>query len=675
MTAPNPQSEWMSHAKAQRRKEEDRIGLRKASLTYFFAPLRLCVKYPVLLFWLAGVAVADEAAKTEPPLYDSDREHWAYVSPRRPPAPKVADEAWCRTPIDRFILAKLEAAGLQPAADADPATLLRRAKFDLTGLPPTVAEVDEFIKPRPSVAEPDRDQRSRLNNDTYAALVDLLLASHEHAERQAQHWLDLARYADTDGYEHDNVRPEAWRYRDWVIAAFAKNMPLDEFIRLQIAGDELQPDDVNAAIATGFLLCGPDMPDLNRQDERRSMVLNEITGTVGSTLLGLTLGCAECHDHKFEPYSQADFYRFRACFETASFLSRGRKEEDAAKDDERPDAMRVFREQTQEPAKNFLLVRGDFQRPGAELVAGFPRVANPKGATIKSMLASSQTSLGEGSGRRTALARWLTQPDHPLVPRVLVNRIWQQYFGRGLVGTPSDFGYLGDEPTHAELLDWLAVELVDHDWDVRHIERLIVTSSVYRQASRGTKPENVKLLAGFPRRRLDGEQLRDAMLAASGKLSERRGGPGIMTPLPREVTATIRKDHWKVDADEENHRRRSIYLFVRRNLRLPMLDAFDRPDTITSCPRRNSSTTALQSLVLLNSDFAAQAADDLAKRLRATAPKDVARQITLAYQTCLTRRPSQQEVHDAQALITSDPKGLRDFCLALFNLNEFAYLD
>jgi len=653
-----------------------------------------------VIIWFVGlpsVWAVDEAAKTEIPLNDSDREHWAFVPPVRSPLPEVKNAAWCRTPIDRFILAQLEAAGLQPAPPADAATLLRRVTFDLTGLPP----------------KPEALQR----NETYEAYVDRLLASDAYAQRQAQHWLDLARYADTDGYEHDNVRPEAWRYRDWVIDAFRRNLPLDEFLRLQIAGDELRPDDADAAIATGFLLCGPDMPDLNRQDERRSMVLNELTGTVGATLLGLQLGCAQCHDHKFEPLSQADFYRLRACFETATFLSRGRSEEDGDREDAKPDAWRVFRETASPWPTSHMLVRGDFSRPGPEVEPGFPRVANPMQVSLTnagwlgsstaspqnqstgSSLRSTPATPTQGSGRRTALAAWLTRPDHPLTARVLVNRVWQQHFVEGLVRTPSDFGYLGDAPSHPELLDWLAWHFVQgsgergegrdvaseshpsplaaHPWSLKDLHRLIVTSTAYRQA--GAKPSasdpTNRLLSHFPRRRLDGEELRDAMLAVGDRLSDRRGGPGVMPPLPTELLSAIRKDHWKTSPDEEDHRRRSIYLFVRRNLRLPLLDAFDRPDTIASCPRRNRSTTAPQSLVLLNSEFADDAAAELAKSLRDRAGSDVAKQIELAFRACLGRSPTTEETADAMMLVKSNDDGIVDFCLALFNLNEFAYVD
>ncbi|MBA4015787.1 MAG: hypothetical protein C0483_01225 [Pirellula sp.] len=632
-----------------------RVCCRRSS-SFAFASLRLGANLFLLL--ATAIVIADEAAKTEPELNDSDREHWAYQTPKRAALPEVRDAAWCRTPVDRFILAALEGAKLQPAESAAPAVLLRRVTFDLTGLPPTPEEIAAFER-----------------SGDYEAVVDRLLASRAYAERWAQHWLDVARYADSDGYEHDIARPEAWRYRDWVIDALDRDLSIDDFLRLQLAGDELRPDEPQAAVATGFLLCGPDMPDLNRQDERRSMVLNEMTGTVGSALLGLQVGCAQCHDHKFEPISQADFYRLRACFETADFLSQARKEDDSEKD-VTSEKWRVFRASKKVGEPSRLWVRGDFTRPGPTLDAGYPRVANLM--NVSSTSSSSAAAANGDSTRRTRLAEWLTTPEHPLTPRVFVNRVWQEHFGFGLVRTSNDFGYLGDAPTHPELFDWLAREFVDTGWSLKKLHRLIVTSAVYRQSSTvaadsKADPEN-RLLAHYPRRRLDGEAIRDAMLAASDGLSDRRGGPGVMPPLPKELLGTIRKDHWKTSKDEEDHRRRSIYLFVRRNLRLPLLEAFDRPDTMASCTRRNRSTIAPQALVLLNSEFAQECAAALAKFVGSQTSQPE-QQIKLAYVRTLGRAPTDRELVEANALVDADPAGLEDLCLALFNLNEFVYVD
>jgi hypothetical protein len=548
-------------------------------------------------------------------------------------------------------------------------------------LPPTPAEGAAFL--------------ADTSPQAYRKVVDRLLASRAYGERWAQHWLDLARFAETDGFELDKVRQQAWRYRDWVIDALNADLPIDEFIRLQIAGDELKPGDEQAAIATGFLLAGPDMPDINLKDERRHMLLNEITSTVGASLLGLQIGCAQCHDHKYDPISQADFYRLRAVFEPAELFVAGDRE-------------RVMRESGTIPVSH-LMIRGDFRRPGAEIEPAFPRIANPKNERVPADTKSDAKKKKDKqpSGRRTALARWLTEPDHPLVTRVLVNWVWQQHFGFGLSRTPSDFGVMSDEPSHPELLDWLASELPAHQWSLKQLQRLIVTSATYRQASRPaspewsqdqtrtatenwrraikTDPEN-RWLARMNRRRLEGEAIRDAMLASADRLSPRTGGPGVMPPLAKELVGTLLKGQWQESRDEEDHRRRSIYLFVRRNLRYPLFDAFDRPDTNASCPRRNVSTTAPQALILLNSEFSLSAARDLAGYLRSHASTDPASQVELVYRRTLAREPSAGELQAAEKFLaaqtdrakvddSAELAALVDLCLAMFNLNEFIYVD
>ncbi len=517
----------------------------------------------------------------ETPITPEDRQHWAFRPLERPQPPEVRAAAWVRNPIDRFVLARLEAEGLRPTPEADRVTLARRACFDLTGLPPAPDEVDRLC--------------ADTSPGAWRRYVERLLDRPQYGERWAQHWLDLARFAETDGFEHDKLRPEAWRYRDWVIQALNDDLPYDEFVRLQIAGDELRPGDRAAAVATGFALCGADMPDINLQDERRHMVLNELTGAVGAVLLGLQIGCAECHDHKYDPISQADFYRLRAIF--------------APGVDFKPHRFgRVLHESRRDPPMSHLMIRGDFRRPGPEVQPAFPRVAN-----LWNDEPTPAVSGVESSGRRSSLARWLTRPDHPLTSRVIVNRLWQFHFGRGLVSTPSDFGVMGDTPSHPKLLDWLATELIRENWSLKRLHTLMLTSATYRQASRNptpgsnhaqrqtvqtnweqarrVDPENV-LLWRMNRLRLEGEAIRDAMLAASDGLSQRRGGIGVMPPLPLELKATLLKNQWQVSQDTEDHRRRSVYLFVRRNLRYPLFEAFDRPDTNASCPRRSRSTTA-----------------------------------------------------------------------------------
>jgi hypothetical protein len=629
---------------------------------------------------------------SESPITDADRDHWSFLPLVRPDVPAVNDVGWVENSIDRFILARLERKELTPQPQADRVTLIRRVTFDLTGLPTTPEEVAAFAADN--------------SPDAYSRLVDRLLASHQYGERWAQHWLDLARFAETDGFEHDNVRPNAWRYRDWVIDALNHDLPYDRFVQLQLAADELLPDDKEAAVAIGFCIAGPDMPDVNVQDERKHHLLNEITSTVGAAFIAMQVGCAQCHDHKFDPISQADFYRLRAIFEPSVHVQKDK-------------SITGLREYSNEWPVSHVMQRGDWRRPGAEVSVAFPRVANPWNDEVPAAAADVKST-----GRRSALARWLTRPDHPLTTRVIANRLWLYHFGHGLSATPSDFGIMGDEPTHPELLDWLATELVRQGWSMKHMHRLIVTSATYRQASRPASPEwsNAQLAAArenwqhakendpdnvwlsrFPRQRLEGETIRDAMLAASGVLNLQAGGESVLPPLPGELVATLLKDQWKVSPDPQDHFRRSIYIFARRNLRYPIFDAFDRPDANASCPQRGRSTTAPQSLLMINSEFSLTAARQLAGYVLTHSPPNADDQITLAFRRALCREPSDDERQiavkflvqqqqllkqegrspDQLALPVSCPTdvepylaaALTDFCLALFNSSEFIYVD
>ena len=607
---------------------------------------------------------ADEL--NEPPISQADREYWSFRPRVRPavPALPMGDAA---NPIDMFVEQRLRESGLVALGRADKVTLLRRVTFDLIGLPPTPDEIAALLED----GEPE----------AYERVVDRLLASPEYGERWGQHWLDLARFAETDGFEFDAVRPHAWRYRDWVIKALNNDLPFDRFVQQQIAGDELWPDDPQAAIATGFLLCGPDTPDINDQDERRHTILNELAGTVGSVFLGLSVGCAQCHDHKIDPISQADFYRLRAFFDrgdifkdhpiatpderaaheaarqvTAPLEKELKQLDDAARkrlreqnpdlqptaadlkgaltDDERirrdelvgelvrlpkvPELPhgRVFKNGVERTS--IVAIRGDFKRPGAEVQPAFLRIVDPRrlgsqpdrdsdratnrgGKEEKVGLRAQPTG---GRPTRSDLARWLTRADHPLVPRVMANRLWQFHFGEGLCRSPSDFGYSGSDPSHPELLDWLASELTRDDGSFKRMHRMMVTSATYQRAARpgtdessralwsalqATDPDN-RWWGRMTPRRLEGKAIRDAMLSVAGVLSERRGGPGARPPLPKELIATLLKNQWVVSPDEEDHRRRSIYLMVRRNLRYPLFEVFDRPDTNATCAKRSRST-------------------------------------------------------------------------------------
>jgi hypothetical protein len=699
----------------------------------------------IALLLTTGNGTARAELPGEDPLRESDRDHWSFKPLTRPKLPQVQDLGWCTTPVDYFILARLEESDLQPMPPADRAALLRRVTYDLTGLPPTPAQRQAFL---------DDDQPG-----AYERVVDRLLASSAYGERWGQHWLDLARFAETDGFEHDHVRPNAWRYRDWIVDAMNADMPYDEFVRLQLAADELRPDDPASAIATGFLLCGPDMPDINLVAERRHNFLNDMAGTVSSVLLGLTMQCASCHDHKYDPVSQADFYRLRAFFDAAEIfgeweipsaeeqaainkfeVDRARRwkqlEADIAvlqkqhaeesrdellaleeqleqlkKAEPPPMTMgRVVRNPRRAPDPSRLWLRGDFRRPGPELEPAFVRVVNLSDATVddfqhRAREGEAPAELSGVVGQRTALAEWMVSGSHPLTTRVMVNRLWQHHFGRAITGTPSDVGIMGDWPTHPELLDWLASEFVAQGWSLKAMHRLLVCSSVYRTASRDAGDEMrdqgdasddssrtpdpasriAKLVAEDPRnellgrmrrQRLDGEAIRDGMLSAAGLLNREAGGPGVRPPLPEEVTSTLLKNQWPVTGDAGDWHRRSLYLFVRRNLPYPLLSVFDRPDTNQSCPARGDTTIAPQALHLLNSEFALSCAQALAGRLQHHAPGDTPRQIELATLLTLGRQPDEAERQTAEAFLAEgSPQDLVDYCLALFNLNEFVYVD
>jgi hypothetical protein len=760
---------------------------------------------PVLLA-LAGLAlpgVADEQHArryAEPPLTDRDRGHWAFQKPVHPVPPAVRNAAWVRTPIDAFVLARLEAAGLAPAPPADRVTLLRRVTFDLTGLPPTPEDVAAFIA----------DDRP----DAYARVVERLLASPQHGERWAQHWLDVVRYAESNGYEADGDRPHAWRYRDYVVRAFNDDKPYSDFVREQLAGDEMARgrdprQNVELLVATGFNRCGPvhlvggnTDPEINRQE-----VLTEMTTTVGAAFLGLTVGCARCHDHKFDPFSLADYYRLQAFFAAsrpceitvagadersehqkrtqalearlaplrkqlaeleAPYRARLTEAKRAGLEQEYREALAVpaakrtpeqkkraehaqilikvtwdevvaaltpadarrrtaLREQIhalearkpppvahawaiQDEAKRpatHVLLRGDVKRKGPTLEPGFPRV-------LGDALGPPAASAG-APGSRLALADWLTRPDHPLTARVLVNRVWQHHFGKGLVATPNDFGIRGERPTHPKLLDWLACEFVAGGWSIKHVHRLVVLSNTYQQASRlppdaparRLDPDN-RLYGRMNRQRLDGEALRDAVLAVAGRLNPRLGGPMVRVPLEPEVYDLIFTEGepdglWPVTPDALEHDRRSLYLFAKRNVRLPLLEAFDRPDTLSSCPVRPVSTFAPQALILLNGPLLQEQSRQFAGRLLREEGADVDRQIDRAYRLALGRPPRPAELQQARDFLKgqadlvrerlrareriglppglaadTDPAaavGLVDFCLALLNCNEFAYVN
>ena len=607
----------------------------------------------------------DQASADEFPVNDYDRNHWAFQPVAPPDLPQVRDHDWPRTSIDRFILARLESEGLRPAPPADRGTLLRRLAFDLTGLPPSDQVRDAFLgDARPTA---------------FGRLVDSLLASPQLGRRWGQYWLDLARFAETDGFEHDKIRPTAWKYRDWVIDSLNHDLPYDQFVTLQLAGDVLDPDDPQSVVATAFCLSGPDMPDINSQAERKHVLMNEVTSTIASVLLSLQMGCAQCHDHKYDAISQADFYRLRAFFEPAVKLKLN-------------ESVTVLGGRSDDAAVPRLYHRGDWRNPGPLVTAAFPRIAN---------FAQTPVIADQPGSKRVELARWLADRSNPLVARSIVNRIWQHHFGRGLSTTPSDFGLMGDEPSHPELLDYLAWQLMQGGWSLKRLHREIVLSSVYRtrshsppdkagrqawQRSLQQDPEN-KCLSRFPRRRLDAESIRDAMLAVSQSLNHEGGGPGVQPPLPVELVKTLKKGQWKTSDRKADHYRRSIYIFARRNLRYPLFATFDRPAADCSCAVRHPSTTALQSLLLLNSEFSFDAATRLA-RLVDREGNDLTSKCVTLFRRVLSRESDDEELrvcleflHNQTVRLQeeghhdADFAALVDLCLALLNSNQFLYVD
>ena len=602
------------------------------------------------------VTMAEESADgpyEEPELSDRDRRFWAFRPPVGGNVPRIEDPR-SRGPIDAFVVEAMTAqgmAGLAPAAP--PETLLRRLAYQVTGLPPTEGELRHFL----SAWEGDRE-------GALEAAIDDWLSRPGYGERWAQHWLDVARYSDTDGFEHDKGRAEAWRYRDWVIDSLNRDLPYDRFVALQVAGDELEPENPGAWVATGFLTGGPDMPDINLETERRHNVLNELTGAIGAAFLGLTLECAQCHDHKSDPISQADFYRLRAVFDAFDLPKKN------------VSLPVIFPVDSKPGDPSHLYERGDFRRPGIEVAPGVPRILRAAGDSEKS----------EEPISRADLARWFSRPGHPLTARVMVNRTWGHHFGEPLVRSPSDFGKLGERPSHPALLDWLATRFVEEGWSLKWLHREILRSGAWRQASRipevssgaeraewearlAADPEN-RWFSRQRRQRLDGEAIRDSLLAIAGRLNRKAGGPGVRPPLPPEVTSTLLSKQWPVTEDATEHDRRSVYLFARRNLRFPFFDAFDRPDPNQSCSRRYVSTTAPQALTLLNDEFVWEMAQEAAGD--SSGESEEAR-VRSAYRSILGRNPEAAEIALAAEFLESQPASR--FYLALFNLNEFVYLD
>ena len=698
--------------------------------------------------------------------------HWAFRQPIQPEPPTLKSPAAAvRNPIDQFILKRLEIEDLEPAPTADRATLIRRAYFDLIGLPPNPDEVQAFV-----------DNQSP---GAWTELINTLLDSKHYGERWARHWLDVARYADSGGYETDIYYRNAWRYRDYVVKSFNDDKPYDLFVQEQIAGDELWPDNLDldprnvyvlsdekqrhlqARIATGFYTLGPRIHESGLDGRRLAYeTMTDWVDSTASAFMGLTLGCSRCHDHKLDPFTQQDYFSLQAIFATAREteipLWNSMEEADwrqmfpkVVAAQEAVNAYRQYEQQNnikeetqltteqqtqkqklletigktvvalpelaaaqgaikyaglmQIPAANVLerkhpalikpvhvLDRGELNKPLEPMQPALPGIlAKATGTSVE---------LPQPFGSRKQLALWLTQPDHPLTARVMANRIWQWHFGRGIVETPNDFGRAGQAPSHPELLDWLAMELIAGNWKIKDLHRLIMDSATYRQSSQDVTdqqlardPEN-RLLWRMNRRRLEGEALWDAVHASAGTLNLTMGGPPVIPPLSTDEIASLRnKWQWVVSADPAQHTRRGLYILVRRNFKFPMFEVFDAPVNSVSCPVRDITTVAPQALWGLNNKSVFHQATHFAARIVNEAGEQPAAQIDRAWSIALSRKPTQQETASAMKLLDqlerqnvapvqhlpetlhslspARASALSKLCLALFNLSEFAYID
>ena len=712
----------------------------------------------LLLFAALGVVCAQTSA--DKTFIGARGRYWAFQQVVRPPVPEIHDP-WIRNPIDAFLLDGLRKKELTPSAPLDRTRLIRRVTFDLTGLPPAPAEVDAFLKDK--------------SPDAYEKVVDRLLASPRYGERWGTRWLDVVRYADTNGFELDQDRPHAWRYRDYVIASFNHDKAYDRFIQEQIAGDEMFLGDKQALVATGYLRAGSEHIVSGNIDpmESRQEVLTEIATNVGQTFLGLTVNCARCHNHKFDPILQSDFYSLQAVFagavgknvEIATPQEKERFEaaekeykarigpvQDALKALAKPYEDKIVEERKKKldpklleafnipkdkrtPEQKRLASDAQAQvKPSwDEIVAAEPPDVQAERARLRQTLHQVEATapdplphayafvntddaapqsyvlrLGDphnqlapvdaavplvlraeyripqtAAGRRTALAQWLASRENPLTARVMANRIWQFRMGAGLVRTPNDFGTMGDKPDSHALLDWLAAEFMDRGWSVKAIDRLVVTSNAYLQTSDSDEakatidPQN-RLFWRMNRKRLEAEMIRDATLSVAGTLNLQMGGRPVRIPIEPEVYNLIFTEYerdglWPVSPDPHVRNRRGIYLYNKRSVRLPLLSAFDQPDAITSCPVRPVSTHALQSLSLFNSSNMQEVSDSFAARLEKSCGTKRLCQIDSAWHLALARAPRPAEVKLAREFFRTGGT-LHDFCLALFNRNEFLYV-
>lgn len=734
------------------------IGEKKHSDTFFgsVGVVGSQVKPTVQAVTTAPLVKQQEKLEVKPAATKST--HWSYQPVSRPAEPSVNNKAWVRKPLDAFVLAKLEAKGLTPSPDADRAAFIRRATLDAWGVIPSPEQVKEFVED----ATPD----------AYEKLADRLLSSPKYGERQARRWLDLARYADSTGFQNDNTRPNLWRYRDYVINAFNKDKPYSRFLQEQLAGDELWPDNQEALIATGYMANFPDNHNSRDLVQRKYQITTDITDTVGKVMLGQTVECARCHNHKFDKISQKEYFSLQSFFanvsavETIPIAQKGEIErayeaaqskwEDATKDIRakqkaiidtvREDALThhkeryltdsreaIFKPKSEWTAQDrwvnhrltyitderslvnyledvsdskgthknysqdivakrqeydklseelkkfnelkpasgstqitamtelgyadappsFVFAGGDHEKPMEAVKPAFPEAITSEQPDIQPTPFS--------SGRRAALAKWIASDTNPLTARVFVNRVWEEYFGRGIVETVSDFGKAGQKPSNPELLDYLADNFIKQGWSIKALHREILLSSVYRQASAYREesakvdPEN-KLLAVFPRKRLEAEQIRDSLLTASGKLEDKIGGPSVFPPVPANLGAG---NLWQVSKDVHDQNRRSLYIFTRRSVPYPLLDTFNMASAQEAHSKREVTTSPLQSLALFNSDVVYGWSQALAGRVINEAGNDESAQLDRLYQLLLARKATATEKTLLQKFLDNHEKTVR----------------
>ncbi|MDB6062209.1 MAG: hypothetical protein JWM78_2312 [Verrucomicrobiaceae bacterium] len=706
----------------------------------------------------APAAVADDKPASKAPAKLAIKPWWAYQPVQAQDVPTVKQKQWVRTPIDAFVLAKLEEKNLKPSPEADRAAFIRRATLDAWGIIPTPEEVKSFVADRSPQA--------------YEKLVDRLLASPHYGERQARRWLDLARYADSTGFQNDTTRPNMYRYRDYVINSFNQDKPYDTFIKEQLAGDEIAPTDPNVIVATGFLAGYPDNYNSRDLVQRKYQITTDNTDTIGEVFLAQSVACARCHDHKFDKISEKEYFQLQAFLANTSeimdipapvgaqeieYRKQLAKYQEATKDIRaerkaildpvREKGLKYYRERyltdsrvsivkpesewnphdrwinhrldnvtTEEDIAAYLDVAGtqkesteydpkltekyerykklgedlkkfDKLKPakGSDKITAMTELGHPEApATFKFFAGDHERPLEEvqpdfpaaiangekpvivptatSSGRRTALANWIASSKNPLTARVYVNRVWNEYFGKGIVSTVSDFGKAGEKPTHPELLDYLADNFVKEGWSVKKLHREILLSSVYRQSS-GSRadafkadPEN-RLLAVFPRKRLDAEQIRDSLLVAAGKLNDTVGGPSVFPPVPKNLGAG---NLWEVSTDTQDFNRRSLYVFTRRSVAYPLLETFDMASPQQVHSKRSVTTTPLQALALANSDVVYEWSQNLAGRVINEAGNDQGAELDRLFQILFARNPDKAEKDTLLKFLAGHEKTIKD---------------